>query len=208
MIDLFDKTLFLFAADMEFDAAMDNKNNSYNSAICGVGLVNSAIGTAKAIQQKNPEKVIFIGSCGSYNKDFIQEYDFVIGESIKIASSDLLLGNMRVPALIQSEFKTNENLNNQLLDFYRITNNLKKVNIATTFGITESEKVAKEFENYFSCEVENLEAYSVAQTCIEFNIPFSIILGVTNIVDKNGGTNWYKNYKNVLKELFKPFSTN
>lgn len=115
---------------------------------------------------------------------------------------------MRVPALIQSEFKTNENLNNQLLDFYRITNNLKKVNIATTFGITESEKVAKEFENYFSCEVENLEAYSVAQTCIEFNIPFSIILGVTNIVDKNGGTNWYKNYKNVLKELFKPFSTN
>lgn len=52
MIDLFDKTLFLFAADMEFDAAMDNKNNSYNTAICGVGLVNSAIGTAKAIQQK------------------------------------------------------------------------------------------------------------------------------------------------------------
>lgn len=193
--------MLLFAAEMERNAALTGITDStILSANVGIGLANSVAGTTKILCDCKPTGVVFLGSCGSYT-DKLQIGDCVVAQSVKLISTDLMNNTMRLPTLIQQEINCELEINKNY--FSKIVRLEKLINtrVANTLGVTEDKDIGDKFHRLCQVDTENLEAFGVATACELLNVPYMIILGVTNYVQETGGKDWFSNFKTVLKNL-------
>lgn len=197
-------TLILFAAAMERDAAAPwlqfSDDMSVAIGLCGVGLVDAGIGTARLVDQHRPNLVVFLGTCGAYPGSAVSIGDLVVTSAAHLVTGDLLSGMMRLPELIPSRIEADRDLvETYSLLLGRTGTPPRLCEVATTPGITTNYDLAGLVVRGGPCTVENLEAYAVLRAAQD--VPTVVLLGVTNMVSPKGGEDWRSNYPEMMKRL-------
>ena len=157
------------------------------------------------------EKIYFIGTAGLISEADINWYMPVFSVNKVSLSLPLSLRKQAYAPKAYPEF---------------ILKTSTKLNVAdciSSLEITSSSEISSEIERVFFAEneeenenvengavyrplLENMELYGVAQVAVEFNIPCSAILGVTNRTDASAHQDWISNHKKVSKLLCECFS--
>jgi nucleoside phosphorylase len=196
--------LLLFSSDLERDAAFPEGIPAHaRTAIAGVGIIDAAIGTARAIEAGKPLAVIFVGTCGAHRESGLGIGDIVIASEVTLASGDVARGAMRLPALLESGIRADAVLMQSLIDGASTAgSSLRPARVSCTLGITENDELATELNDYGFGDVENMEAFAVlrAAACAAPPVPAAVVLGVTNIVAPGGGRDWAANFREMMRK--------
>jgi nucleoside phosphorylase len=169
--------LFLAAFEPEL-AALDSK---LPRAIVGVGLVEAALGTARALAAHRAHRVILVGTVGAYPRSHLSIGDVVVASRVLLASPSGAL----VPGMPQSVVAAS--------DGFDATPSV----VATTLAITTDDDVAAAMGDSVQADVEHLEAFAVGRACELAGVMFSAVLGVANIVGARGREQWGENHVRV-----------
>ncbi|TKX30914.1 phosphorylase family protein [Campylobacter aviculae] len=164
-----------------------NENFSFAKSI-GVGLIESSINLTELCMREIPEKLIFIGSCGIYDKGEI----FGIYESSHVFNIEYsqISENFYTPALNEINFETNiENVSQET--FYKIN---------SSNYICQNSLAAKKLAD-FGLNFENMEAFAVFSVAKKFNIQAKCILCATNFCNENAHEDFLKNHKKAKEKL-------
>ena len=192
---------------MQIVCAGKNEVFSFAKSI-GVGLVEASMGLTQLCLQKKPEKIIFIGTCGLYNKPL---------------KNDLNSGNFAEKSLM-SEKNESERATN-LLEIYETHHafNIEASKILSSFYspaeceinlnvsyetkkcnssnyICTDENIAASFAS-LGLELENMEAFAVLSVARHFKIPATCFLCATNFCNKNAHEAFMKNHAQAKKNL-------
>jgi len=142
----------------------------------GIGLINSAINLTQLILTYCPDKLIFIGSAGSYGGNKV--LDLVISS----CASNLEIGFL--------ENKSYTPLDNVIRN--EITSSHHPIVNSSNYITTDFE-LARKFLGY-GITIENMEFFSVVSCAKKFNIDVIGIFVVTNYCDKNAHTDFITNH--------------
>ncbi|MBS4407576.1 purine-nucleoside phosphorylase [Campylobacter vulpis] len=157
-----------------------NENFSFAKAI-GIGLVESAFNLTKICLEYRPKKLIFIGTCGLYEKgEILQIYESSHAFNIEFSK----LSNFYSPAkteicLEKSAYKIN-----------------------SSNYICADKNAALKLTN-LGLDIENMEAFSVLSVAKNFNINAKCFLCATNFCDENAHEDFIKNHQKAKEKLTK-----
>lgn len=144
----------------------------------GVGLVSSAINLTRLLSANSGyKKVIFVGSCGLYDKGNI--FDIIEAKSATNVEISELLGLSYTPINHHVSHETMINSSN---------------------FITTDKSIASKFYER-GLVAENMEFYSVCEVASSFGIPAFGIFCATNFCDKNAHDDFIKNHKKAMEIL-------
>ena len=144
----------------------------------GIGLVSSAINLTRILTKNSSfEKVVFVGTCGLYEK----------GEIFDI---------------IESSFGANIEISEILgLSYTPIKDDVSHETIINSSNfITKDKSVASEFSKR-GFVAENMEFYSVCQVAKSFGILVNGVFCATNFCDENAHADFLKNHEKAMKIL-------
>lgn len=159
-----------------------NENFSFAKAI-GIGMVQASIKTTELCMQEKPNELIFIGTCGLYDK----------GELLKIYQSSYAF-NVEYSSLANSFYSP---IKNEIsLDVSYETS--YKTNSSNY--ICQNKEAAKEFAK-LGLELENMELFSVFCVAKHFGIKARGILCATNFCDERAHEFFLKNQKLAKKKI-------
>ena len=163
------KTLFVCAGNGEvWDFA----------APIGIGLVSSAINLTRILARNSSfEKLVFVGTCGLYEKGEI--FDIIESKSALNIEISEVLGLSYSPIKDDVSHETIINSSN---------------------FITTDKSVAFEFSKR-GFVAENMEFYGVCKVAENFRIPVSGVFCATNFCDKNAHADFIKNHKKAMEIL-------
>ena len=180
--------LLLFSAAMERDAALTGDlPEDWVVETTGVGPVESAIGTIRAIAKHLPTEIIYAGTCGAYPGSNIHPGQIVTVREVRFTSGEVLSGAARIPDIQPVGCLPLRWNRGELLD----------VDAICTIGITEDEDLAQRLGR--TAQVENLELFSICRAAAPMTV--RSILGITNVVGPGGGKGWKENYREVMAEI-------
>jgi nucleoside phosphorylase len=157
----------------------------------GVGMAVAGAGAANRIQQLHPRAVVLLGSCGIYPSD--TEYrplDTVVPRSCHLFDPSAAAGKAEFPDPMQTALDTHSAMGAGLCAAAGPRGHYTRV--ATTLAITTDDAVARAVQPATGFDAENLELFPVAIACRAADVPFSAVLGVTNIVGSTGRVDWRK----------------
>ena len=160
-------------------------------ATVGVGLAAAAAGTARALQEERPSAVVLTGSCGLYPQRGVSLSigDEALPERVGLHEVAHLRGRVAYPAAMPTWLWCHAGIAHGLL---RVAKDAHLCSAATTLGISTDDDLASELGQGMH-DVENLEAFGVAQACRLAGVPFAALLGVTNTVGAGGRAQWQTN---------------
>lgn len=150
----------------------------------GIGLINTSINLTKAFLFAQPERVLFIGTAGSYGR-------CKIGDIVESSKST----NVEIGYFQKFSYSP---LDNSLSDVSRETLEDKIVNSSNY--ITTDEQRAKEFLSA-GLDIENMEFFAVMNVAKKFQIPVRGIFYVTNYCNANAHEEFMKNHKKAKECL-------
>ena len=159
-----------------------NENFSFAKSI-GIGMIQASIKTSELCIKEKPKELIFIGTCGLYEK----------GELLSIYQSKEAF-NIEYSFLkhsFYSPIKNEINLNVSYETSYK-TN--------SSNYICQNKEAAKEFAK-FGLELENMELFSVFCVAKHFGIKARGILCATNFCDERAHELFLKNQKLAKKKI-------
>ncbi len=196
-------TLLLFSSRLERDAAFpEGVPAGLPHAIAGIGLVDAALGTARAVAEASPDAILFLGTCGAHRGAEIAVGDIILADDVRIGSGDVASGRMRIPSLLKSTLRADDLLAEAVIEAASeqgFTPLPRRASVSCTLGITENDDLAERLRAYDGSETENLEAFSLLAAA--GGIPTAILLGVTNIVGAEGGRGWVANYGRMMRRV-------
>ncbi|MBU2513622.1 hypothetical protein KJ966_19950 [bacterium] len=169
-----------------------DKTRNLLIAATGVGFLESAIQLNRLLQETpSIEKIIFTGSAGVYpGCRHIRIGDLCICTDTILCDGAAELGlSAYVPLADQGPIKASLSL----------SSSLSSARVATIFSITTDNDLAGKIGENRKADIENMELYGIARVCLEGEIPWNALLGVTNTVGKKGRTQWNQN-RNKLAE--------
>lgn len=143
----------------------------------GIGLINSAINLTQLILTYCPDKLIFIGTAGSYGNNKV--LDVVVSS----CASNLEIGFL--------ENKSYTPLDNVIKN--KITDSQNHPIVNSSNYITTDFELARRFLGY-GITIENMEFFSVVSCAKKFNIDVIGIFVVTNYCNKNAHTDFITNH--------------
>lgn len=144
----------------------------------GIGLVSSAINLTRILTKNSSfEKIVFVGTCGLYEKGKI--FDIIESKSALNIEISEILGLSYSPIKDDVSHETIINSSN---------------------FITTDKSVANEFSKR-GFVAENMEFYSVCKVAENFRIPVGGVFCTTNFCDKNAHTDFIKNHKKAMEIL-------
>ena len=162
-----------------------NENFSFAKAI-GIGMVQASIKTTELCMQEKPNELIFIGTCGLYDK----------GELLKIYQSSYAF-NVEYSSLANSFYSPIKN-EISLNVSYETSHKTNSSNY-----ICQNKEAAKNFAK-LGLELENMELFSVLCVAKYFDIKARGILCATNFCDEKAHETFLKNHKEA-KEILENF---
>ncbi|HVK40628.1 MAG TPA: hypothetical protein VNA88_19000 [Candidatus Kapabacteria bacterium] len=196
------RILYLFSSDLERNAAFpDGVPAGAMIDTTGVGPIDAAIGTARAVAEHAPDAVVFIGTCGAHRDARLKIGDVIRATTIRLGSGDVASGEMRIPSLLPSEVTCDDDLGLAVAGSIAASLNseIRDARVSCTLGVTESDELAATLAAFDGSQVENLEAFSVAHAARP--LPVAVILGVTNMVGVGAGRDWFANYRSIMHRL-------
>lgn len=161
-----------------------NENFSFAKAI-GIGLVEATCNLTKICHIYKPSNLVFIGTCGLYEKGKILEI-YKSSHAYNIEFSKIS-NNFYTPAQNEICLK-NENVS------------CETIKINSSNYICQDKKAAKEFAklDFFA---ENMEAFAVLSVAKNFGIFAECILCATNFCNENAHKDFIKNHQKAKENL-------
>lgn len=187
--------LFLAAAEMERDSLrIETTSHPYPIEIVGVGPIEAAVGTSRAVAHHHPDLLCFIGTAGAYPGSGIEIGTIVQTDTVVFRSDSSLQGRSRMPAIMPDEAECR--LQGEVILGERAAD-VPTVRTVCTTAITESEELAARLGR--EGQVENLELFGVCRGAAD--VPVCSLMAVSNLVGPGGGEAWRSNYPVVLARL-------
>ena len=158
----------------------------------GIGKVNAAMHTMRAICEYHPDVVINLGSAGTLNHkvgDIIVCNRFV----------DRDLRNVTLDGVI-SEIEFDRDAINRIFLSEHLMDHAKLIGTCNTGDsfITQGTDIEG--------DVIDMESYAVADVCRNMGIPFIAVKYVTDVVGQNSAQEWYAKLKEAREGLTKFFN--
>lgn len=185
------KILFVYAIPEEkIEINIPNAEVIYVET--GIGKVNAAMHTMRAICEYHPDVVINLGSAGTLNHkvgDIIVCNRFVDRDLRKVVLDGVI-----------SEIEFDRDAINRIFLSEHLMDHAKLVGTCNTGDsfITEGTDIEG--------DVIDMESYAVADVCREMGIPFVAVKYVTDIVGQNSSQEWYAKLKDAREGLTKFFN--
>lgn len=151
----------------------------------GIGLVEAAIGTAELVARRSPERVLFVGTCGSMRPD-LAIGDVVFADRVSLVAFTELTGSA-VLHPVEHEVAIDPELRAALT-----AAGARPARVANTIGVTTTDEIAARVAAHG--DVEHLEAFGVARACARANVPCAVVLAVANEVGAKGRDQWKDNH--------------
>jgi nucleoside phosphorylase len=158
----------------------------------GVGLAAAAIGTTRCFQAWRPRAVVVVGTCGAYAGRGFAVGDVVRARRICLVSTAALEGRAGLPSIMATEWVADAELSSRFGAL-----GLREADVATTLAVTTDDALAERIADRRTCDVEHLEAFSVASACAALEIPCAIVLGIANGVGAEGRKEWMANHRDA-----------
>jgi len=168
----------------------------WHTRCTGVGAIMASVVTARLLMMLKPSKVLFIGTCGSYNLHYPLVGSFLRASCAVSASLDVL--EDRAYRLDSEPFKWSATLS--------LPVSFPALSVAVPPGITRTCFGAKLLSSI--AEVEHLELTGVFAACHEANIPCGAILAVANQVGPEAHAQWLANHMLVSSNLVDTLKSN
>jgi nucleoside phosphorylase len=149
----------------------------------GVGLVESAMNLTRAVLFDRPDKILFIGTAGSYGNH--KPFDIV---------HSTVACNVEVSYLDKKSYTPIDNV----IDVSYETSEHKMVN-SSNYITTDKEAAGKFMQ--LGIELENMEFYSVLSVAKEYGIPVMGVLIVTNYCHHAAHEEFLSNHPEAMKRL-------
>lgn len=144
----------------------------------GIGLVSSAINLTRILARNSSfEKLVFVGTCGLYEKGKI--FDIIESKSSANIEISEILGLSYTPIKDDVSHETIINSSN---------------------FITKDKSAASEFSKR-GFVAENMEFYSVCKVAENFRIPVNGVFCATNFCYENAHADFIKNHKKAMEIL-------
>lgn len=196
------RRLYLFSSNLELDAALAGDRKPHDLDVAGVGLVDAAIGTARALERHTPEEVIFIGTAGAFEGRNIAIGDLMLARRVIVLSGDLVSAGMRLPSLLWSGTDGDEQLTRRIARGLAKHGRIPSTGtVGCTLGVTENAGLATALSGWQDADVENLEAFGLLRAC-HGRARCAVVLGVTNIVGPGGGDGWRANFSTAMRDAY------
>ena len=147
--------------------------------VIGVGKINAAINTFKAIVLHKPDRVINFGTAGSLNPEYVP-------------------GLYKVGSVVQRDF-----------DARPLTNEIgvvpyDKTPMSLDFGDGPSLSTGDNFVTStpeVKSDLVDMEAFAIAKVCQELDIPLDIFKYVTDNADENAANDWLTQMRQGSREF-------
>ncbi|MEM1414538.1 MAG: hypothetical protein AAGH15_06545 [Myxococcota bacterium] len=148
--------------------------------VVGVGGAVAAAGTMRRLVLVEPRAVVLVGTCGVYpGLEGYRPYDVVVATRVALVSLAVDDGRAAFPEALRSRLEPTDSLVEGLRD---AAPRAHGVGVASTQAHTLNDALAADVPRRHGCEVENLEAFAVAQACQRQGVPWVCVLGVTHVV--------------------------
>lgn len=200
-----------------------SENFSFAKSI-GVGLVEASIGLSELVLAQKPEKIIFIGTCGLYNKPLKNVLNLANFAEKSLANErDKSLTKKGKKSLTNEKSESNPAI--KLLEIYesehcfnieasKLTNDFYspaecEINLNVSYEtkkcnssnfICTDEKIAMKFAN-LGLELENMESFAVLSVAKHFGISATCFLCATNFCDTKAHEFFLQNHAQAKKNL-------
>ena len=186
----------------------------------GVGPVEVAIALQKRLLEKNNvSEIIFLGSAGVYEKDFLKKRKYTYTSSQNFYFRDLSIWERHKTNAIAKEInlqtihvetkkgKLAQMCENTFLESQSIEELFfyhENIAVNTLHSITlRNVNIHSSHKNNFLILLENLEVFGLARVASLFHIPFTAFLALTNEVDSHSSISWKKNYRPMSIQMQK-----
>jgi nucleoside phosphorylase len=157
----------------------------------GVGMAVAGAGAANRIHQLEPRAVILLGSCGVYPSNIeYRPLDIIVPSRCHLFDATVASGKAEFPDPMQTVLDPHALMSAGLCG--AAGPRARQAPVATTLAINVDDAVARAVHPASGLEAENLELFPIALACLAANLPFSAVLGVTNVVGSQGRTDWMK----------------
>lgn len=150
----------------------------------GVGLIESAINLTELVIKRQPKKIIFVGTAGSYGKR----------EILELLSSNSAT-NIELSALQNQSYTP---IVSSIRSSYLLP--LESVTVNCSNYITTDNDLAKRFLDQ-QIDIENMEFFSVLAVANRFNIPAGGIFCVTNYCNANAHNDFKANHQEAMRKI-------
>ncbi len=167
-------------------------------ATIGVGMPVAGAGTMRHLRDAKPRAVLLIGSCGVYPKQV--EYlplQLVVPERINLVDASVLGGKTAFPAPMQTVLAPDAALSHELAC---VEPHTLRGQLAATLAITTDDVLAARLGSKSGCQTENLEAFSAGLACAALDLPFAVVLAVTNVVGSHAREQWAKHQRKAAEQ--------
>lgn len=172
--------------------AREAKVSNVDVAAIGVGLVEAAIGMARAIERHRPTHALLLGTCGAFTGG-VAIGDVITGSRTILLDGSSVESRAALPPPMPQDCPLT-------LSEPIVAAGAKPVDIANTVGITTDDALAASLSSAASKHadpngaVEHLEAFAFARACASANVAAGVILGVANVVGSQGREQWRANH--------------
>ncbi len=163
----------------------------------GIGLVEAALGTARALgdaQGLAPDALIFVGTAGAYGRDLAPGRALVVADEVLLVSTAVVRRHAYLPDRVPTRVPASRRLSRSLLAAARRVTRPDGVVIegavANPLAITRNARLAHALAEATSARAENLEAFAVARAALAWGVPFAAVLGIANRVGPAAHTEW------------------
>ncbi|HEY8432587.1 MAG TPA: hypothetical protein VIL20_29655 [Sandaracinaceae bacterium] len=156
----------------------------------GIGMAVAGPATARGILAVSPRAVLLVGSCGVYpDQPHYRPHDVIVAQRVQLVSHAANAGKSRFPGPMETSIECNPLLAAGLA---ACGPRVFCAPVACTLAQTVDDALAASVLPTTGCQAENLEAFAVAQACKAADVPFTAVLGVSNIVGSTGQHDWQK----------------
>ena len=184
------KYLFLSATDLEHNELEIFGNEIH---IIGVGKINAAMNTTRLIEKYDPDCVINFGSCGNLK-------DYKIGEVLTVGE---VFNNIDVRPFAEYGHTPFHGLGSLKLQG---KSDIKCFSTDQFYDKHRKDYAEKYLEMIETCDIVDMELYSIAQVCNRYN---KLLYSFKWVSDDGDSSKWeenakkgFKNFKKTIKELF------
>ena len=199
------KTGIIFAMDKEYSQLQKvfGERNDIVLQKCGIGKVNSAIGTVEMINEHHPDLIISSGCAGGADTE-LNVMDVVVAR--ECAYHDAYCGDnceygqiMGMPA----RYKAPEELIEKALALNNEEATTKIIDGLTVSGewfVDSKEKMQYILGKFPDAKAVDMESCSIAQTCYRYNVPFVSFRVISDVPMKDTKASQYFDFWDKLAE--------
>jgi nucleoside phosphorylase len=166
----------------------DARGGPVERVVVGVGPVEAALGTARALQARRPRALILVGTAGVYRTAVRRPAigQVVVARRLRFVS----VGTARALAYFPGPMPLAVQSDAGLRAMLARAAGAPLADVACPPAITRSTAAAAAVAATSRATVENLEAFAVARAAAEWGVPFAAVLGVANEVGPRAHAQW------------------